>query len=178
MKHLKKFESFSINEELLGLPKMIEVKGKVKSWLDSNKNNPELQKKIEELRAQFKKLDPKSQQKLRTLASETPEEVKAQVEPELKDEVSAVTESHIINEKIDWKNFASKFFKILGISTAASGFIETMWAVITMTTTGSGYSELFGSTAGQVASNGMLTILSAIVPIVISLILEPDQEKK
>ena len=176
MKHLKKFESFSINEELLGLPKMSEVKAKVKSWLDSNKNNPELQKKIQELREQFKKLDPKSQQKLRALASETPEEVKAQVEPELKAEVQAVAESYMINEEVDWKNLASKFFKALGIVTIGAGFIATIWAVITMTMTGTGYTELFGSTAGHVAGMGMITMLASIVPMIISLALEPEKK--
>lgn len=176
MKHLQKFESFRVNEELFGLPKLSEVKSKVKAWMDSNKNNPEFQSKIQELRSQIQKMDPKSQEKLRSLASETPEEVKAQVEPEMKAEVEALAESLMINEGIDWKNLASKFFKALGIATIGGGFIVTIWAVITMTMTGTGYTELFGSHAGHVAGMGMITMLAAIVPMIISLALEPEKK--
>jgi hypothetical protein len=50
MKHLKSFESFEINEELLGMPKLSEVKAKLQDWLSKNKNNPELQEALQKVK--------------------------------------------------------------------------------------------------------------------------------
>lgn len=176
MKHLQKFENFRMNEELLGLPKLSEVKSKVKNWIESNKDNPEFQSKLNKLRQEMRKLDPQTQQKLKSLASETPEELKAQVEPEMKSEFETIEESLMINESIDWKNLLSKFFKILGIGIMSSGFITAAWALITMAISGSGYTEMLGSTANQVTGMAMITMLSSLVPMLISILLAPEKE--
>ena len=69
MKHLKTFESFSVNEELFGLPSIKEMKAKAQAWLQQNKNNPELQKAIAKVKMEMEKLDPSTQDKLKELST-------------------------------------------------------------------------------------------------------------
>lgn len=170
MKYVKTFENFknsTINEEFL-FPKLSEIKAKAQEWLASNKDNPELQAALQSVRAEMAKLDPNTKEKIKNLSTESPEEIKAEVEPEL------VGES-VINEGLDWKNILSKFFKILGIGTVTAGLITSFWAVITMAISGTGYTEMLGSTAGHVVGVGMITMLSALVPMIVSLVLKPEE---
>ena len=168
MKHLKTFESFSVNEELFGLPSIKEIKAKAQAWLEENKDNPELQKALAKARMEFQKLDPSTQAKLKGLATESPEEIKAEVEDAMKES--------LLNESLEWKSILSKVFKYLGIGTVGVGFIVTMAAVITMTITGTYYTDMMGFRAGHVVPAGMVTMLAAIIPMVISTILEPETE--
>lgn len=168
MKHLKTFESFSVNEELLGLPSLKEMKAKAQNWLQQNKNNPELQKALAKARMEFQKMDPSTQAKLKGLATESPEEIKAEVEGAMKES--------LLNEAFDWKNALSKIFKFLGIGTLGIGFITTFWAVITMTMSGTGYTDMMGHHAGDVVGYGMITILAAVIPLIISTMLKPEAE--
>lgn len=171
MKHLKSFESFEINEELLGMPKLSEVKAKLQDWLSKNKNNPELQEALQKVKEEYAKLDPATQSKLKSLSKETPEEIKAEVEPEL------VGES-MINEGIDWKNILAKFFKVLGITVAGAGLITAIWAVIQIAAAGTGYTPMLGSTAGHVGAMGMVTVLSSIIPFLFSILLTPEDKAR
>lgn len=169
MKHLKTFESFSVNEELLGLPSLKEMKAKAQNWLQQNKNNPELQKALEKARMEMEKLDPSTQDKLKGLATETPEEIKPEIEQALKESM--------INEGMDWKTGLSKVFKFLGIGTVGVGFITTVWAIITMTISGTGYTKMLGGIeAGTMGGIGMGIMLAAIIPMIISTILNPEAE--
>ena len=170
MKHLTKFEKFKVNEEILGLPKLSEIKAKAQKWLSEIKNKPEFQEALQNLKDEFAKLDPSTKAKLKSLSKETPEEIESEVKPEL------VGES-MINEGIDWKNILAKFFKVLGITGLTTGFITIIWACITMNSTGTGSTEMFGSTAGHMAAVGMATILAAFVPLIISAIFEPEKTR-
>lgn len=171
MKHLKSFESFEINEELLGLPKFSEVKAKVQEWVSKNKNNPEFQEALQKVKDEYQKLDPATQAKIKSLSKESAEEVKSEVEPEL------VGES-MINEGIDWKNILAKFFKVLGITVAGTGLITAIWACVTMSISGTGYTPMLGSTAGHMGAVGMVTILSSLVPFLFSILLTPESEAR
>ena len=169
MKHLKTFESFSVNEELLGLPSIKEMKAKAQAWLQQNKNNPELQKAIAKVKMEMEKLDPSTQDKLKELSTETPEEIKPEIEQALKESM--------INEGMDWKTGLSKVFKFLGIGTVGVGFITTFWAIITMTITGTGYTKMLGGMeAGNMGAVGMGIMLAAIIPMIISTTLTPETE--
>jgi len=174
MKHLKTFETFEtfgVNEELLGLPKLSEVKAKAQEWLSKNKNNPEFQKALQQVKAEYAKLDPATQAKLKSLSKESPEEIKSEVEPEL------VGES-MINEGIDWKNILAKFFKVLGIVTVSAGLITAIWACVTMTISGTGYTSMSGSTAGHMGAVGMVTMLAALVPLCLNIMLTPEDQAR
>jgi hypothetical protein len=169
MKHLKTFESFSVNEELLGLPSINEMKAKAQAWLQQNKNNPELQKAIAKVKMEMEKLDPSTQDKLKELSTETPEEIKPEIEQALKESM--------INEGMDWKTGLSKVFKFLGIGTVGVGFITTFWSIITMTITGTGYTKMLGGMeAGNMDAVGMGIMLAAIIPMIISTTLTPEAE--
>lgn len=169
MKHLRTFESFSINEEFLGMPSLSEMKAKAKAWLENNKNNPELQEAIAKARMEMEKLDPRSQDKLKKLSTENPEEIKDEVEQALKES--------LINESVDMKNALSKVFRYFGISTATLGIITSFYSIITMVLTGTGYTKILGMSAGHLGAVGMGIMLAAIIPGIISLILKPESKK-
>ena len=171
MKHLKKFESFSVNEEILGLPSLSEIKAKVKSWFEANKNNPELAKAIQAAKDEYAKLDDKSKASLNKVASETPEEVKSDLE---KSEVADEVSESMINEAIDWKNLLAKFFKVLGVVTVSVGFITAIAAIINIAIAGTGYAPMLGTKASIVGATGMVTMLAALIPMAISIVLKPE----
>ena len=84
MKYIKTFESHRktkkaepVNEELLGMPSLKDVKAKAQAWIEANKSNPEFKEALDKARAEMKKLDPSTQSKLKELSKETPEEIKA-----------------------------------------------------------------------------------------------------
>jgi hypothetical protein len=172
MKHLTKFEKFKVNEEILGLPKLSEIKAKAQKWLSEIKNKPEFKEALQNLKDEFAKLDPSTQAKLKSLSKETPEEIESEVKPELE----LVGES-MINKGIDWKNILAKFFKVLGITGLTTGFITLIWGCITINSTGTGSTEMFGSTAGHVTAVGMATILAAFVPLIINVLITPEKTR-
>jgi len=169
MKHIKTFESFSVNEELFGLPSLKEMKAKAQAWLQSNMNNPKLQTAMDKLKMEYQKLDPRTQSKLQDLAHKNPEELQVAAEK--------ANESKM-NESFDWKSALSKFFKFLGIATVSVGFLEAAWSIVTMTMSGSGYTQLpgVGMEAGKFVGVGMVTMLIAILPLILSTVLEPEGE--
>jgi sorbitol-specific phosphotransferase system component IIBC len=177
MKHLKTFESFQINEELFGGAKL-PSREDLKKLIDAAKSKPEFQQAYANLKAEWEKLSPEAKSELKELSTETPEQVQKElpdsVEKEIADIASTANESLLL-EEIDWRNIASKFFKGLGILTVSTGFITAVIAIIKIASTGTGYSELFGSTAGHVGGIGMVAMLCAIIPMTISSLLEPSK---
>lgn len=170
MKHLRSFESFELNEEILGLPKLSEIKSQAKEWLSKNKNNPEFKNVLQDMKSEFAKLDPSTQSKLKSLSKESPEEIKSEVESEM-------VEEPMINEGVSWKGILSKFFKVLGIASLGGGFITALGALIKMVMDGTTYTTILGSSADHIGAVGMVTMLAAVIPMVISMALETEEPK-
>lgn len=177
MKHLKTFESFQINEELFGGVKL-PSKEELKKLIDSVKDKPEFKQAVDNLKSEWNKLSPEAKAELSDLSKESPEEIKQELPDSVEKEIAAIASTaneSLLLEEVDWRNVASKFFKGLGILTVSTGFITSIIAIIKMAMTGTGYSELFGSTAGNVGGMGMITMLCALIPMAISIIFEPKE---
>jgi uncharacterized membrane-anchored protein YjiN (DUF445 family) len=172
MKHLRSFESFAVNEEIMGLPKLSEIKSQAKEWLSKNKNNPEFKKALQDMKSEFEKLDPKTQSKLKSLANKSSQEIQSEVES------SEMVGESMINEGVNWKSILGKFFKVLGITSLGGSFITAIGALITMATYGSGSASMLGSTADHVGALGMITMMAAIVPMVIGMAMKSSAESK
>ena len=69
MKHLKKFETFSINEEFLGIGKISEIKKKILDWFDKNEGNQKIQIVIDKAVSEFDNMNPPDLEKLERLQS-------------------------------------------------------------------------------------------------------------
>lgn len=176
MKHLKTFESFRINEEFGGMK--LPSREELKRLIDSAKKNPEFNQAVNNLKAEWDKLPQDAKAELKDISQESPEQIKQELPDSVEKEISAIASTaneSLLLEEVDWKNIASKFFKGLGILTVSTGFITSIIAIIKMTMTGTGYSELFGSTAGTVGGVGMITMLCALIPMIISILLEPKE---
>jgi len=173
MRYLKTYESFQVNEELFGGAKL-PSREELKKLMDEARNKPEYKQAFANLDSELSKLSPEAKADLKELSTKSPEEIKQELPDSVEKEM---TNESLILEEIDWKNIASKFFKGLGILTVSSGLISSIIAVIKMSITGSGYSELFGSQAGHVAGMGMVTMLCALIPMAISILLEPKEAR-
>ena len=70
MRYIKKFETFSINEEFLGIGKISEIKKKILDWFDKNEGNQKLQIVIDKAVSEFDNMDTADIKKLERLPKE------------------------------------------------------------------------------------------------------------
>ena len=169
MKHIKNFNSFGKVDESFESDESISAKIK-QSFANKLKTDPNFQRAVAKLKDEWNKLSSSVKDRLKSLASESPEQIKSQVQ-------SVVKESYSINESIGWKELLPKIFKALGIAGASIGFITTIAGVITMGITGTGLTSIGGIEAGTFTSIGMGTIAAAIIPLCISTFLQGDDEE-
>lgn len=158
MKHLKKFESFSMNEEL-------DVKNIFKNIKDNlqrkfgdfiieqikkYKNDPEISNLISKLAVEMRKLTDDDRNKLRNCLNQGNIPSLPKIEEDYHLEDGSLKESMIYEGNSE---LAGKIIKALGISTMSLSAITLIIAIIKMVIAKSGYPVwIFGLSLGTMAA--------------------------
>jgi hypothetical protein len=183
MRYLKTFESFSpINEEFLGLDNLYnKVKSYFTNWKDEkqkkaaeflakaiedNKDNPEMKKALQDLKAAAGNLAPDDKAKIQSMANDgiVPNVPETKDDAELKSELKGgnVSESLILEEESE---LVGKIIKYFGLTTGAVSLVTLLITVAKIALAGSGYPTwLFGLSLGTIGGILMVsTLVSGII---------------
>ena len=187
MKHIKTFESFSsVNEEFLGLDRIWDkAKNAISAWtdrkkkeaaegllkaIDAKKDDPEMQKALNDLKSAAQNITPEDKEIIASFAEgDVPNIPEGPEDVEVKELVDSLKNHKFIRESIQMileeEGLAAKIAKYFGLSTGCISLITLIITVIKIAIAGSGYPVwLFGLSLGTLGGILMgVTFLSGII---------------
>ena len=160
MKHLKKFETFSINEEFLGIGEISEIKKKILDWFDENEGNQKLQIAIDRAVSEFDNMDTADIKKLERLPKE--QSIKE----------SLLTESEDLRQSGEsddsWtRRLITRFFFGLNCLSIPTSFFGSVVSIVGLVSNGIGLSI-----------GGALVMSVALIPTIIAYLYNRWRRKK
>ena len=160
MKHLKKFETFSINEEFLGIGKISEIKKKILDWFDKNEGNQKLQIAIDKAVSEFDNMDTADIKKLERLPKEQ------------SIEESLLTESEDLRQSGEsddsWtRRLITRFFFGLNCLSIPTSFFGSVLSIVGLVS-----NEL------ALSKGGALVMSVALIPTIITYLYNRWRRKK
>lgn len=123
MKHIKTFETYSMNEELFGLPTLKEAKEKIQKWLEEHQNDPKVQSVMLKVQKAFESLPQSVKDKIKSFAKDQTEQ------KEVVAQVANLTES-LVQEGWTLNDVVAGIF---GGGLAISGFVMAASSLLQLT---------------------------------------------